>query len=272
MNKIPWRAVAALIPVVIIAIACAVILSGCAFAKKRAVAIAAPVSAPIVAGQKSKDATILSEAAAIDQVSPEAKPHTDAQRAAVAAAPAEDVAKLVRDLESQNSALVIDNTEKDKRINALLDEALRATVSALRKCGISLVLIGVAVVFAAKLIPLGALVGSAGFVLLAAAQIWVKVSTHPWFDSIAGGIIVLGVSGGTWAVWHAWKKGDLEKKALAEATKLREAMRVIVPAFDDLKAQLGDLVKPTFTEIKGELDRDHRDIIKSIRAEVTKSS
>ena len=154
------------------------------------------------------------------------------------------------------------------RVEKLLDAEMRATVAAFRKWGVSLVLIGVAVGVAAKMIPLGALIAGAGFLLLALAQIWVKVSTHPWFDAVAGALIIGIVGGIAWAVWHAYRKGDLTKKALAEADKMRGALAVIVPEIDSLKGQLGEAFKPTLSALKGKMDVEHRKVIKRIRHEV----
>lgn len=56
---------------------------------------------PVVVAHEKKDTVILESAAQIDALAPEAKPHTDAQRAAVAAAPASDIAALVARYESQ---------------------------------------------------------------------------------------------------------------------------------------------------------------------------
>lgn len=149
----------------------------------------------------------------------------------------------------------------------LKDAEMRATAASLRKWGISLVLIGTAVALAAKLIPLGATIGAAGFLLLAAAQIWVRVASHPYFDLTAGALIVGILSAGVWAVVHAYKKGDLTQKALREKDRLTETLKVIVPVIDDAKQQLGDAFKPTLAKLKGEMDWEDRQVIKRIRAE-----
>ncbi len=67
--------------------------SGCIRGKSRP-SLPPPASAAIIDGQAGKDRVVVAEAGKIAQEWPDAKPHTDAQIAAVAAAPAADVARL----------------------------------------------------------------------------------------------------------------------------------------------------------------------------------
>ena len=262
MKKIPWRAVAALLPVVIIAVVCAVILSGCAFGKRRAAVIPAPVSAPIVAGQKGKDATILAEAAAIDQVSPEAKPHTDAQRAAVAAAPAEDVAKLVRDLESQNSALIRDNAEKDKRINDMKNAEQAKEVATLRCIGLGALVVAGLLAWAQK-VRFAAVSGLVCLVSLGLAQL----ISQPWFMpavGIASGVALIALG---WAAWHDYQKGTLAKKVAEESERMQAALKTIVPAVDEAIESLDEATQTVVKDaLSKSMDADHKKLIHQIRA------
>jgi hypothetical protein len=158
------------------------------------------VSAPVVAGQMGKDATVLDEAAKIDAIAPEVKEHTDAQRAAVAANPAQDVAKLVAEFEARIKEIEKDGDERAKADAAIIaqrtkerDEARNETDRAIVIGGYAfaaiLVAAGVATFFLmAQLAFLGpkigyALIGagSSVFVMLQAYQ-WTKA--HPWITGI----------------------------------------------------------------------------------------
>ena len=61
-------------------------------------------SAPVVASQEGKDAVVVAEAFKIDAIAPAAKEHTDAQRAAVASAPASQVKAILTEKDATISA------------------------------------------------------------------------------------------------------------------------------------------------------------------------
>jgi hypothetical protein len=161
--------------------------AGCAHAP---VARPPVASAPVVSSQEGKDRAILSEAAQIDAIAPAAKPHTDAQRAAIAAAPAADVAKLVKALEDQFR----DATKMIAQLTKERDEARNQTDRTIIIGGYALAALfvsaGVATFFLmAQLAFLGpkigyALIASGGsvFAMLQAYQ-WTKA--HPWITGIA---------------------------------------------------------------------------------------
>ncbi len=162
-------------------------LAGCHNAPVNRPAVA---SAPVVASQEGKDRTVLEEAAQIDAVAPEAKQHTDAQRAAVAAAPAAEVAKLAKDYEARHA-----QDEKEKaQLRKERDEARNQTDRTIIVGGYALVALlaasGAATFFLMAQIPfLGpkigfALLAASGsvFVMLQAYQ-WTKA--HPWITGVA---------------------------------------------------------------------------------------
>lgn len=195
MTMIPWRAVFALGAVV--AIAAALLLSGCS-ARVRVASVPPPASGAIVSGQKGKDAVILSEAAQIDAIAPDAKPHTDAQRAAVAAAPAVDVEKLDADWKK----VVANREEIIAKLTKERDDARNATDKAIRIGAYSisaiLVALGVASFFLAAQVPfLGPKISmaliAAGLSVFSMIQAYEWTKAHPWITGIA--LLFLAVAG-----------------------------------------------------------------------------
>ncbi len=96
------------------AVALVLASAGCQRGGVRVPSARPAASAATVEGQRGKDAVVLDAAWKIDAIAPsaEVKEQTDAQRAAVAAAPAEDVAKLnaqweraYGDLEKESAAM-----------------------------------------------------------------------------------------------------------------------------------------------------------------------
>ena len=236
-------------------------LNGCNTARKQSPAVE---SAPILASQEGKDVTIVSEAAKIDAIAPAAKPHTDAQRAAVAAAPAADVAKLVNGYETKVKELTDQIVGLNKMIENLKDAEQKKQVATLRWFGLGALAIAGLLAWAqqVRFAAVGALVG---LVSLGLAQL----ISQPWFMpavAVASGIALLALG---WAAWHAYQKGTLARKVELESERLKGALTKIVPAVD---SSLGALDAATRTVIETALsramDEDHKKLIKEIRAKL----
>lgn len=184
MNSRTYPALAIAVWVVVFAL-CS---PGCTRGKQRA-SLPPPASAAIIEGQKGKDRVVVEEAAKIDAIAPEARPHTDAQRAAVAAAPAVDVEKL-------NAAWVAVVADRDKTIAKItheLADARNATDKAIRIGGYALagilVALGVASFFLAAQVPfLGPKISmaliAAGLSVFAMLQAYEWTRAHPWITGI----------------------------------------------------------------------------------------
>jgi hypothetical protein len=145
--------------------------------------------APIVASQESKDTTILAEASKIDSIAPLAKPYTDTQRAAVAAAPASDVAKLSKDYEAK----LKEQANHIVKLTDMLNEAKSQTdrVIVIGGYGLSalFVSLGVATFFLMAQLPfLGPRIGyaliGAGASVFAMLQAYQWTKAHPWITGI----------------------------------------------------------------------------------------
>jgi len=175
-------------------------LTGCSTSRAPALRPAV-VSAPVVASQEGKDRTVLSEAAQIDVIAPAAKPHTDAQRAAVAAAPAADVSRLVKALEAEAAQLLKEIATLTKERDEARNQTDRTIIIGGYALAALLVAGGVATFFLmAQLAFLGprigyALIGAGGsvFVMLQCYQ-WTKA--HPW---VTGATLLFLVAAGAFA-------------------------------------------------------------------------
>jgi len=175
-------------------------LTGCSTSRAPALRPAV-VSAPVVASQEGKDRTVLSEAAQIDAIAPAAKPHTDAQRAAVAAAPAADVSRLVKALEAEAAQLRKEIATLTKERDEARNQTDRTIIIGGYALAALLVAGGVATFFLmAQLAFLGprigyALIGAGGsvFVMLQCYQ-WTKA--HPW---VTGATLLFLVAAGAFA-------------------------------------------------------------------------
>jgi len=175
-------------------------LTGCSTSRAPALRPAV-VSAPVVASQEGKDRTVLSEAAQIDAIAPAAKPHTDAQRAAVAAAPAADVSRLVKALEAEAAQLLKEIATLTKERDEARNQTDRTIIIGGYALAALLVAGGVATFFfMAQLAFLGprigyALIGAGGsvFVMLQCYQ-WTKA--HPW---VTGATLLFLVAAGAFA-------------------------------------------------------------------------
>ncbi len=146
--------------------------------------------APVLAGQAKKDKAVLTEADAIDKVAPKAKVHTDAQRAAVAAAPASDVTQLASDYEATIDGLTKSNAKLTEERDDARNQTDRTIIIGGYSLAALLVAAGVASLFLMAQLPfLGPMVsyslmaaGGSVFVMLQAYQ-WTKA--HPWITGVA---------------------------------------------------------------------------------------
>jgi hypothetical protein len=229
--------------------------------------------------QEAKDQTVVKSADQIDQKAastPQAqsiKEDTDAIRAAVAAAPAADVAALTAAL-SRSLDLFEEARKQDtrliealtKQVEALKDSELKAQVGAMRKTGFGLLAIAAAMVFA-KQVSWAVILGGSGFLLLAVAQLWHRVGSHPWFYPGLSVVVVLGLGGLAWALVHAYRKEQLAKKVQREAERAKRALQHIVPVVDEAKESLGDAFKAFLPKIGTKMNEDEKSLVRELRAE-----
>jgi hypothetical protein len=244
-----------------VAIFCLLALTGCSTARAPALRPAV-VSAPVVASQEGKDRTVLSEAAQIDAIAPAAKPHTDAQRAAVAAAPAADVSRLVKALESQIAELVRDNAAKDKQINDLKDAELKKQTSWLRWFGFGALAVAGLLAWARQF-EFSATAALVGVASLGLAQL----ISQPWFMpavSITAGLALLTVG---FIGYKKYQKDTLARSIAADADRMKSALDTIVPAVDEALAALDSAGQTVVkSALSRAMDKDHKALVKQIKA------
>jgi hypothetical protein len=249
-----------------IAIAALVLLAatGC---QRGGVTLTPPVNAaPMLAGQEGKDRAIISEAAKIDAIAPAAKPHTDAQRAAVAAAPAADVARIVAAFEAKAKADAATIAKLTATITDLENQALREQARWLTWTGVALLaafglslLVG-QLAAAVKTWPL-ALLGVGCFGLA-------QLISHPWF--LRGFILLLiaAVAYSAYYVFDRHKEGRLRRSLEKKADVLKQ----IVPVLDDAYDSAADSVKQAldaniFGRLSSVFSREQKAVVHEVRAE-----
>jgi predicted small lipoprotein YifL len=170
----------------VISALCLLALTGCGTAP---VAYPPVESAPVVASQEGKDRAIVSEAAKIDAIAPAAKQHTDAQRAAVASAPAADVTRLVKALEAESSQLRKEAATLTKERDEARNQTDRTIIIGGYSLAALLVSAGVATFFLmAQLAFLGPKIGvaliAAGGSVFAMLQAYQWTKAHPWITGV----------------------------------------------------------------------------------------
>jgi hypothetical protein len=178
-------------------IAVVALLAGCA---SKPAPTRPPVNAaPVVASQTGKDAVIISEAAKIDAIAPAAKPHTDAQRAAVSAAPAADVARIVAEFEAAAKA----DAEEIIRLRAELASARDSVDRVIRIGGYALAAIlgalAAASLFLAAQVPwlgprISASLAAASISIFAMVWAYEWTKAHPWITAISGACILIAAA------------------------------------------------------------------------------
>jgi len=248
---------------------------------------AAPTGAEtsgLVKGHKAKDQTVVGEANAIDQtvagtaVEDQVKASTDAQRAAVAAAPAEQIAEILARFDAailgwQALAKAKDEqiAKQAEQIAALQDAELRAQVRAIRLFGLGCLLLAGLLGFVVKNLPGAGVAALFGFGALAVAQAWLRVASHPAFIPAVVGLVLAGLGGLTWACIHAYRKGDLARKTEREAARLRETLGKVVPvldaAYESAEGHAKSLLDRTvFDRLSSIFGKEEKAVVHEIRA------
>ena len=243
-------------------------LAGCNH-RARVPAPAAPAvdSRAISASHVAKDTTVIEEAAKIDAIAPEVKVHTDAQRAAVAAAPAAELKPAFDALQHRIAEQAKTIEKQTAHIAALQDAELRAQVRTMRWFGFGCILAAVALGYARQ-IQFAVVSAGLGVLSLGSAQLWASVASHPLFKPVLGGSIVLSLAGLAWAAFHAYRKGDLAAKTEREAERMKETLKVIIPAIDETKGEVGDALKPLLAKLSSGMDWEEKQLVKKLRADL----
>lgn len=176
-----------------LAIFLAILFTGCATFRKPQKGI----SAPTVAKQEQKDASIVSAADQIDvlaaptEVALPVKEQTDAIRAAVKEAPAADVAGLVRSIEARAAKAEERAAKAEDRGTLAIKTAIFGLSTLVTMAGVALVFMGAQIGFAGP--RMGLSVASAGLSGIGIGIAYDWATKHPWIVGVSLGFIVLAI-------------------------------------------------------------------------------
>lgn len=235
-----------------------------------------PDVAGVAARHERKDATVTEEAARIDATvagTPQAatvKASTDAQRAAVEAAPAKDIAALAASFERALATYEKRIGELESALEKERKAALREQVRWLNGAGILFLLgfglsvgLGGGLIGAAKSWPLVPL--AAGCFGLA------QVVGHPWFVRGFLGLLVGGLAYGAWWAFDKHRDGKLRAALQQKADRLQGVLGEVVPVLDQAYEKAGDGVRQLldadiFDRLSDAFTREQKAAIHEIRA------
>jgi len=222
----------------------------------------AVVSGPVVTSQEGKDRTVLSEAAKIETLAPQTKPHTDAQRQAVAAAPAADVSRLVNAYEAQIKDLNDRVAGLSKTVENLKDVELKRQAAWLRWFGFGAFAVAGLLVWARQF-EFSATAALTGIVSLGLAQL----ISQPWFMpavAIAAGLALAAVG---YIGYRKYRKDTLARSIAVDAERMKSALTTIVPAVDSALASLDAAAQSVVkSALSRAMDSDHKALVKEIKA------
>lgn len=237
------------------------LFAGCRHAP--AIAPSAP-SAPVIASQEGKDTAILAEAVKIDAIAPAAKVHTDAQRAAVAAAPAADIKRILTEKDAIISAYQGEVKKLNDRIDDLKDAELKKQTAWLRWFGFGALAVAGLLAWARQL-QFAATAGLVGIAALGLAQL----ISQPWFMPAVSIVAGLALAAVGFIAYKKYQKDTLAKSIAADAERMKSALTTIVPAVDSALESLDAAAKTTVKSVLSRaLDSDHKALIHEVRAKL----
>lgn len=238
-----------------------------------------PDAKPVLEGQKDKDNTVVTAANKVDlivssdapAVSAPVKEQTDQIRAAVAANPAVEIAKMVSRFDEAVSLLREQlKTEQEarqkaeKRAASLEDAELKTQARTLRLVAIGLLAVAGLLVYS-RLIQYALAAGGGALLCFGLAQL----VSQPWFMWACTGVVGLILTGFGIAAVHAYRKGELGTKVEKEATRFKATLSKVVPAIDSAMADLDDASKKLLVERLRDLMKDDPDtqaVVHEVRA------
>lgn len=217
--------------------------------------------APVLAGQAKKDKDVLAGADEIDKVAPKAKVHTNAQRAAVAAAPASQVSSLVAEYEAKANADAERIADLSKTIEKLKDAEQKKQVAICRWAGFALLALAAVLVYA-KLPPFAIASAVGGFLSLGLAQLL----SQPWFTTalnISLGVVAVASLA---AAWQAYRRHLATEEKAETHDRYKAAFHRLVPAMDSALKSLSPADSETVQSVLARaMDEDHKKLVKEIR-------
>lgn len=249
------------------------ILAGCNRHPIPVVAKPASSTGSVVDGQENKDRVVVGSSRAVDAAvagtpaQAAVNAATEAQRMAVAAAPAAEVKKALdeRDVIIKNQTLEADRLRAE--VASLKDAELKTQARTLR-------FIGVGALLVAGLLGYAHQYGMSGASLLTGVICFglAQLISQPWFMPAVGGLTVVAIVAFGVAAWHSYKKGTLVKDTEAEAAELKATLAKVVPALDEaIKSVDSSAQDKIIGALRGVMDGSQKAVIHDIRAHISRN-
>ena len=246
-------------------------LLGCRSLSKPAKVDRMPALAASLDAQVKKDTVVTAEAARIDDVvadtpvAAEVKVSTDAQRAAVVAAPAADLLKITAGYEAEIKTLREDKAGLEKRLVELENAERKKQVALLRLIGVGAMLAAIALGYF-RMTGFAALAGAVALISFGMGQL----ISQPWFATVfnwsLGVTAAIAVGVGIYEWRRVLRARALTSSEALLAKETREALLVAVEQID-LARSLPDFA-PFYGKMLENWDWSEKDIVGKLRSEI----
>jgi len=256
----------------LVILCCAASLLGCRSLSRPAKVDRMPALAASLDAQTKKDTVVTTEAARIDDavadtpVAAEVKVSTDAQRAAVIAAPAADLLKITDGYEVRVKELLVENTGLKSQLVDLENAERKKQVTLLRLIGAAALLAAVALAYF-RMTGFAALAGATSLFSFGMGQL----ISQPWFATVfnwsLGTVAVIAVGVGVYEWRRVLRTRALTSSEALQAKETREALLVAVEQIDLARSLTSDFA-PFYGKMLENWDWSEKDIITKIRSEI----
>ena len=230
-----------------------------------------PALSLAVDAQTKKDTVVTTEATRIDTVvantpvAAEVKVSTDAQRAAVVAAPAADLLKITAGYEAEIKTLSEAKAKLETRLVELQDAERKKQVTLLRLIGAAAVLAAVALAYF-RMTGFAALAGATALFAFGMGQL----ISQPWFATVfnwsLGVTAVIAVGVGIYEWRRVLRTRALTSSEALVAKETREALLVVVEQIDLARAV--PEFAPFYSKMLENWDWSEKEIVANLRSEI----
>ena len=261
----------ALYRIMLVSTALLLALFGCNSPRSSRTSTPLPALAASVDAQVKKDAVVTAEATRIDvavantPVAEEVKVSTDAQRAAVVAAPAADLLKITAGYEAQLKELTVENTGLKSQLVELENAERKKQVTLLRLIGVAAVLAAVALAYF-RMTGFAALAGATALFAFGMGQL----ISQPWFATVfnwsLGITAVIAVGVGVFEWRRVLRTRALTSSEALTAKETREALLVVVEQIDLARAV--PEFTPFYSKMLENWDWSEKEIVAKLRSEI----
>ena len=261
----------ALYRIILVSTALLLALFGCNSPRSSRTSTPLPALAASVDAQVKKDAVVTAEATRIDvavantPVAEEVKVSTDAQRAAVVAAPAADLLKITAGYEAEIKTLSEAKAKLETRLVELQDAERKKQVTLLRLIGVAAVLAAVTLAYF-RMTGFAALAGATALFAFGMGQL----ISQPWFATVfnwsLGITAVIAVGVGVFEWRRVLRTRALTSSEALTAKETREALLVVVEQIDLARAV--PEFAPFYSKMLENWDWSEKEIVAKLRSEI----